>query len=58
MKKWQLEGVLCRIASPKLILPDLDHTVCDSYVPYSCSRKESRVVSVCRSIVAFFIRFF
>ncbi len=59
MKKWQLEGVLCRIASPKLILPDPDpgRTECSSYVPYSYVRKESRVVSVCRSVVAFFIRF-
>jgi len=57
MKKWQLEGVLCRIAPPKLILPDPGHTMCSSYVPNSYVQKESRVVSVCRSVVAFFIRF-
>ena len=56
MKKWQLEGVLCRIAPPKLILPDPGQTVCSRYVPNSSVRKESRVVSVCRSVVAFFIR--
>ncbi len=57
MNKWQLEGVLCRIASPKLILPDPGHTACSSSVPYSSVQKDSRLVSVCRSVVAFFIRF-
>ena len=57
MKKWQLEGVLCRIAPPKLVLPDPGQSVCSRYVPHSSIQKESRLISVCRSIVAFFIRF-
>ncbi len=58
MKKWQLEGVLCRIASPKLVLPDPGRTICSSYSSGSHLQKESWIVSVCRSVVAFFIRCF
>jgi hypothetical protein len=58
MKKWQLEGILCRITSPKLALPDPNHTVCNRYALRSQLQKESRIVSVCRSVVAFFIKFF
>ena len=58
MKKWHLETVLCRITSPKLILPDPGHTAYATYTPAALVEKEPRLVSMCRSVVAFFIRFF
>jgi len=58
MKKWQLEGFTHRIAPEKLVLPDLGQSAVFCASPVFEFRKESKLVSYCRQIAAFFIRFF
>jgi hypothetical protein len=59
MKKWHLEGVLHRIASEKLVLPDSGQSAVFCPPPSLLEfREESKLVSCCRQIAAFFIRFF
>jgi hypothetical protein len=58
MKKWQLEGFTNRIASEKLVLPDPGQSAVFCSSPVFEFRKESKFVSWCRQIAAFFIRFF
>jgi len=57
MKKWHLEGVLYRITPEKLVLPDPDKSAGFSS-SFPKFRKESKLLSCCRRIAAFFIRFF
>ncbi len=57
MKKWHLEGLLYHISPEKLVLPDPGQPVSprSSFLTIS---KEPKIVSWCREVVAFFIRFF
>lgn len=57
MKKWHLEGVLYRVTPEKLILPAPGQSaiIHSSFLRF---HKESKLVSCCRRIAAFFIRFF
>ncbi|MCK5069008.1 MAG: hypothetical protein KAR01_00645 [Desulfocapsa sp.] len=58
MKKWQFEGVCHRIDPQKLTLPDPDRAALLRSLSFSEFSKESKVISFCRRIAAFFIRFF
>ena len=58
MKKWQLEGALHRVAPEKLVLVDPDQSVAFRSSSFLELHKESKLISCCRQIAAFFIRFF
>lgn len=58
MKKWQLEGVCYRVDPKKLALPDPGRAVLLRSLTFSEFSEESKIISFCRRIAAFFIRFF
>ncbi len=58
MKRWQLEGMCYRFSPKKLVLPDPSQAETSYPVSLSKFSQESRVISCCRKVVAFFIRFF
>ncbi len=58
MKKWHMEGVLSPVAPRKIILPDPGQTAGFCHSDSIAFHKESWLLSCCRSVAAFLIRFF
>ncbi len=60
MKKWQLEGLCYRVAPRNLVLPDSNQTEVfrSRSASFSILQQEPKLLSWCRKVAAFFIRFF
>ncbi len=56
MKKWHLEGVCSRMTPRKLALPDPAQAELFRSVSFAKFPEESKIISFCRKIAAFFIR--
>lgn len=58
MKKWHLEGVFENVVPRKLVLLDPDQTTVARHSTIIEFHKDSTLISCCRRVAAFFIRFF